>query len=374
MAEAQTVLSEAELQQSTVEIMNQELDRINEERPVEEPQVEQTREEVADAGEPTKTDSNTPTFQEAQEAQQDIRGADDSTEEPTEELQASERIQETEGLEKDDSEVYSNLKPKAQERFKHWIDRANAAEEQYNTLLDGNNQLAGIIQDSTTNPEQLGWALEVFKGLNSGDYSTAIHSLKALDNFSDQIAKTLGVNHSPNDKADFSDFEDLRGAVDNLEMSEDWANRLAQQRVSQNSMHQAQAQFQHQNNQAQQYAQQYENAKEHAYGMIENWEQNLTEKDPDYGLKKDIMIEMGTELAKSNVPPDQWLPVLQNQYNTLSRGMHVAGDTRGGASRSGPLAPSRNAGTIGGATADTLDQAEVTPEFLQAQLDKFHNE
>ena len=66
MAEAQTVLSEAELQQSTVEIMNQELDRINEERPVEEPQVEQTREEVADAGEPTKTDSNTPTFQEAQ--------------------------------------------------------------------------------------------------------------------------------------------------------------------------------------------------------------------------------------------------------------------------------------------------------------------
>ena len=229
MAEAQTVLSEAELQQSTVEIMNQELDRINEERPVEEPQVEQTREEVADAGEPTKTDSNTPTFQEAQEAQQDIRGADDSTEEPTEELQASERIQETEGLEKDDSEVYSNLKPKAQERFKHWIDRANAAEEQYNTLLDGNNQLAGIIQDSTTNPEQLGWALEVFKGLNSGDYSTAIHSLKALDNFSDQIAKTLGVNHSPNDKADFSDFEDLRGAVDNLEMSEDWANRLAQQ-------------------------------------------------------------------------------------------------------------------------------------------------
>ena len=108
--------------------------------------------------------------------------------------------------------------------------------------------------------------------------------------------------------------------------------------------------------------------------MIEGWEQNLTEKDPDYGLKKDIMIEMGTELAKSNVPPDQWLPVLQNQYNTLSRGMHVAGDTRGGASRSGPLAPSRNAGTIGGAASDTLDQAEVTPEFLQAQLDKFHNE
>ena len=52
MAEAQTVLSEADLQQSTAEIMNQELDRINEDRPVEEPQVEQTREEVADAGEP----------------------------------------------------------------------------------------------------------------------------------------------------------------------------------------------------------------------------------------------------------------------------------------------------------------------------------
>ena len=66
-----------------------------------------------------------------------------------------------------------NLKPKAQERFKHWIDKANSLEQEYNSMMQGNNQLHGIIEGSTTNPQQLGWALEMFKGLNSGDYATS---------------------------------------------------------------------------------------------------------------------------------------------------------------------------------------------------------
>jgi hypothetical protein len=367
MAEAQPVMTEAEVITDTYEVMANELDRINEDRPEEET-VE--REETVDASsEPTKSDSDTPTFKEAQEAQQDVRGSNDQTEESAEELQTGERVQEETNLEQD---FLSTLKPKAQERFKELANRAAAAEEQYETLLGGNNQLAGIIQNSTTNPQQLGWALEMFKGLNSGNYEVAMSSLKALDGFSNQVAKTLGVHGQKNEKSSYSDFEDLSGAVENLEMSEEWATKLAGQRVSQNSMHQAQNHFQQaqqQNVQQQQYLHQ---TSEQAYQEIDSWESNLTTKDPDYALKSDIMKEMGVELARSDVPPDQWLSVLQNQYQVLSRGMGVAGNTQGKASRrSGPLAPSRNSGATGG-TSDALNTAEVTPEWMAAQLDKFH--
>jgi hypothetical protein len=370
MAETQEELSNTELQESTFDVMSEALDNLHKNDSV----VEATEEVVNDepiAEQPAESDVKAPTFEEAQNAQQDTRSGDDTAEESEEELQTSEGVQATEGLESEDVDVYDNLKPKAQERFKHWIDKANNLETEYNTMMQGNNQLHGIIQGSTTNPQQLGWALEMFKGLNSGNYTTAVNSLKALDQFSNQIAKTLGVQTEGNSSSSFSDFEDLSGAVENLEMSEEWANKLASQRVAQNSMHQAQNTFQAQNHQQANMMQQMEVGKNTAFQQIEAWENNLTEKDPDYSLKKDIMIEMGTQLAQSDVPPDQWLPVLQNQYQMLSRGMGVAGESKVKASRrSGPLAP--GSGNSGTTNATNLKQAEVTPEFLQAHLDALH--
>ena len=370
MAEAQEELSNTELQESTFDVMSEALDDLHKDDPI----VEAAEEVVNDEPvieQSTESDVKAPTYQEAEDAQQDARSGVDLAEESEEELQAGEGVQASEGLDSEDAEVYDNLKPKAQERFKHWIDRANSLEQEYNSMLQGNNQLHGIIEGSTTNPQQLGWAVEMFKGLNSGNYATAINSLKALDQFSDQIAKTLGVQTEGNEQSNFADFEDLSGAVENLEMSEEWANKLASQRIAQNSMHQAQNSFQQHNHQQAQMMQQIEVGKNTAFQQIEAWENNLTEKDPDYSLKKDIMIEMGTQLAQSEVPPDQWLPVLQNQYQMLSRGMGVAGGSKSKASRrSGPLAP--GSGNSGAINAMNSNQAEVTPEFLQAHLDAMH--
>jgi len=375
MAEENKDMNHEELRDSTYDVMANELNRLNEEDDTVQSTIEATEEVVDDEPiieQSTESDVKAPTYQEAEDAQQDARGGLDTTEESEEELQASQGVQATEGLASEDVDVYDNLKPKAQERFKHWIDRANNLEQEYNSMLQGNNQLHGIIEGSTTNPQQLGWALEMFKGLNSGNYTTAVNSLKALDQFSNQIAKTLGVQSEGNSSSSFSDFEDLSGAVENLEMSEEWANKLASQRVAQNSMHQAQSSFQQQNQQQAQMMQNVEVGKNTAFQQIEAWENNLTEKDPDYSLKKDIMIEMGTQLAQSDVPPDQWLPVLQNQYQMLSRGMGVAGGSNSKASRrSGPLAPS--SGNSGTGNVRDLQQAEVTPEFLQAHLDAMRN-
>ena len=372
MAETQQA---EEVQQSTFDVMSEALDDLHKDDPVAEEGLVEASEERVDA-EPesevvAESDVKTPTYQEAEDAQQDARSGIDTAEESEEEFQASEGLQETSDLDAEDAEVYESLKPKAQERFQHWIDRAKSVEAEYHSMMQGNNQIADIIQTSTTNPQQLGWALEMFKGLNSGDYTTAVNSLKALDQFSDQVAKTLGVESTENEQSSFNDFEDLSNAVENLEMSEEWASKLASQRVSENSVNQARNNFQEYQNQYQQQSHHFEVQKNAAFQNIEYWEQDLTEKDPDYSLKKDIMIEMGTKLAQSDVPPDQWLPVLQNQYQMLSRGMGVAGGSKSKASkRSGPLAP--GSGNSGAINAMNSNQAEVTPEFLQAHLDAMH--
>ena len=168
MAEAQEELSNTELQESTFDVMSEALDDLHKDDPI----VEAAEEVVNDEPvieQSTESDVKAPTYQEAEDAQQDTRSRVDTTEESEEELQASKGVQASEGLDSEDAEVYDNLKPKAQERFKHWIDRANSLEQEYNSMLQGNNQLHGIIEGSTTNPQQLGWALEMFKGLNSGD-------------------------------------------------------------------------------------------------------------------------------------------------------------------------------------------------------------
>jgi len=377
MAETQQT---EEVQQTTYDVMSEALEELHKDDPVVEETPVETSEEVVDAqpessAEPeqeqlAESDVKAPTYQEAEDAQQKSSIAEASAKAAEETISKSE-ADEGEALDIDDTAVIEGLKPKAQERFKYWIDRAKNIEQEYNSMVEGNTQLGEIIQNSTTNPQQLGWALEIFKGLNSGDYNVALNSLKAMDQFSDQVAKTLGVHGQNNEKASYGDFEDLSQAVENLEMSEDWANKLASQRVSQNSMNQAQVQFREQASQQQEYLRNHETQKETAFQQIETWEQDLTEKDPDYSLKKDIMIEMGTKLAKSEVPPDQWLPVLQNQYNMLSRGMNVAAPANSRARKNtGPLAPS--AGNSGTVNVTDLKTPEVTPEFLQAHLDAMH--
>ena len=85
--------------------------------------------------------------------------------------------------------------------------------------------------------------MNLFKSLNSGDYDSAKDALKSMDQFTDQIAQKLGLNSSVNENGTFKDFQDLSKAVEDLDMSEDWANKLATERFSTNSRLQAKSEF-----------------------------------------------------------------------------------------------------------------------------------
>ena len=364
MAEEQATVASEDLQAQTLEVMEKELESIQ-------AQEEEVHVEVQPEAD-KETNANAPTYQEAEAAQQaSVDTEDDRTETPAETVPSSEGDQAQPGLEADDAEVYGNLKPKAQERFEHWINKAKELEGE-NEDLKVSGELHDYIMDSGTNADQLNWSLGVFKSLNSGNYDEAVRALQALDDFADQIGQTLGVNQTAESDAKYGDFEDLSAAVENMEISEDWANRLASDRVSTSSQHQAQADYQQYYNQQLRNQSETQATTEQALSSITEWESDLIGSDPDFASKKDAMMEISREVASSDFPPEQWLGILQNQYNVLSRGMSVAASANGNASKnSGPLAPGRSSSGSGNALES--NKAEVTPEFLQAHLDAMHN-
>ena len=363
MAEEQATVASEDLQAQTLEVMEKELESIQ-------AQEEEVNVEVQPEAD-KETNTNAPTYQEAEAAQQaPVDTKDDRTETPTEAVSSSEGDQAQPELDIDE-EVYGNLKPKAQERFEHWINRAKELEGE-NEDLKVSGELHDYIMDSGTNAQQLNWSLGVFKSLNSGNYDEAVRALQAIDEFADQIGQTLGVNKTEESEATYNDFEDLSSAVENMEISEDWANRLANDRISTSSQHQAQADYQQYYQQQLQQQSNTQAATDEALSSITEWENDLIGSDPDFASKKDAMMEISREVASSDFPPEQWLGILQNQYNVLSRGMSVAASANGNASKnSGPLAPGRTSGGAGNALES--NQAEVTPEFLQAHLDAMHS-
>ena len=359
--EENKVMSTEEMYQSTKDVLSDAIDNLQPEE---------------DYSEPTP-----PTFEEAQESQEEekVEASSESEPEKQDELPEPEiKSEETESVEnkevklsEEDNEFLGNLKPKAQERFKELATRASEAEAKI-ADYETSHQVFEHISNSTTNPDQLNWALNVFKNLNSGNYDAAKESLQQLDQFSDQVAKQLGLDNTKNESSNYSDFEDLSKAVEDLEMSEEWANKLATNRVSSNSRNQARLQFD-QNNQAQaQREAWYNNEANKAYEQIQSWEKDIVDNDPDYTLKKEIMMEVGSKIANSDIPPNNWLDALKDQYEILSRGVTAVSKTVPNASRnSGPLAPSGNSGTH--SNSGYLETAEVTPEFLQAHLDQMHS-
>ena len=157
-------LSHDEMYQSTKDVLSEAMDNLEQEPEYNEPKA--------------------PTFEEAQDAQtQDIEASKEKTTEdftPTQQ-EPNGNLEEQPSLElsEEDNEFIGNLKPKAQERFKHWIDRANEAESKLQSNEPA-SQVFDHISDSTTNPDQLNWALNVFNSLNSGDYDNAKNALKPI--------------------------------------------------------------------------------------------------------------------------------------------------------------------------------------------------
>jgi len=363
---AEPELSNEQLFESTKDVLSEAFDKMQEENHTEDDEL----------------DLNTPTFDEAQEEQkaeeepkaeveEKPAKEEDKEAEPEVEAKAEDKPEETTEVELSDEEIFNNLKPKAQERFKDLVSRSKELEDRI-SQLEPSEAVASHVLSSGTQPDQLNFALDVFKSLNSGNWEQARSALNKIDEFSNIIAERLGVSDKGNnDKSSYGDFEDLSGAVENLEMSEDWANKLAQQRVRENSINQSKQEFDRQNVESYQQQQNFSQEQDQAYNEIKAWEESVKTSDADFDSKRDIMLDIGEKIANSGVNPSSWLPLLRNEYEVLSRGMSLASKRTNASKNSGPLAPSSS--SSGNVDSTDLKQAEVTPEFLQYHLDQLHN-
>jgi len=363
---AEPELSNEQLFESTKDVLSEAFDKMQEENHTEDDEL----------------DLNTPTFDEAQEEQkaeeepkaeveEKPAKEEDKEAEPEVEAKAEDKPEETAEVELSDEEIFNNLKPKAQERFKDLVSRSKELEDRI-SQLEPSEAVASHVLSSGTQPDQLNFALDVFKSLNSGNWEQARSALNKIDEFSNIIAERLGVSDKGNnDKSSYGDFEDLSGAVENLEMSEDWANKLAQQRVRENSINQSKQEFDRQNVESYQQQQNFSQEQDQAYNEIKAWEESVKTSDADFDSKRDIMLDIGEKIANSGVNPSSWLPLLRNEYEVLSRGMSLASKRTNASKNSGPLAPSSS--SSGNVDSTDLKQAEVTPEFLQYHLDQLHN-
>lgn len=363
---AEPELSNEQLFESTKDVLSEALDKMQEENQTEDDEL----------------DLNTPTFDEAQEEQkaeeepkveveEEPASEEDKEAEPEVEAKVEDEPEETAEVELSDEEIFNNLKPKAQERFKDLVSRSKELEDRI-SQLEPSEAVASHVLNSGTQPDQLNFALDVFKSLNSGNWDQARDALNKIDEFSNIIAERLGVSDkSSNDKSSYGDFEDLSGAVENLEMSEDWANRLAQQRVKENSINQSKQEFSRQTEENYQHQQAFSQEQDRAYNEIKAWEESIKTSDADFDSKRDIMLDIGEKIANSGVNPSSWLPLLRNEYEVLSRGMSLASKRTNASKNSGPLAPSSS--SSGNIDGSELKTAEVTPEFLQHHLDQLHN-
>lgn len=361
MAEPQ--LSNEELFQSTQDVLASAFDDLKKE---------------SNDDDEVELDLHTPTYEEAEKGEDsdvEVKPEEEpevkTEEEPKEEeVQAADDSEESSEVEIKDEDILNNLKPKAQERFKDLVSRTKDLESQLEEMMPS-NKVAEHVLSSGTQPDQLNFALDIFKNLNSGDWESARNALARIDEFSNAIAEKLGVSENSNEKSNYTDFEDLNNAVENLEISQDWANKLAAQRIQENSINQSKSAFQQYNESSQQESLAYEQEQNTAYNAIKQWENDVRTKDADFESKRDIMLDIGEKIVNSGVNPSSWLPLLQNEYEVLSRGMSLASPGANARKSSGPLAPSRSSG--GSSDVDDLKTAEVTPEFLQYHLDQLNN-
>ena len=162
---AEPELSNEQLFESTKDVLSEAFDQMQKE---------------GDGVEEDELDLNTPTFDEAQDEQKaeeepkaEVKDEPDekSPEEPEAEAEAKaeEKQEETAEVELSDEEILNNLKPKAQERFKDLVSRSKELEDRI-SQLEPSEAVASHVLSSGTQPDQLNFALNVFKSLNSGDW------------------------------------------------------------------------------------------------------------------------------------------------------------------------------------------------------------
>lgn len=207
------------------------------------------------------------------------------------------------------------ISPKANERFHDLHKKGKQLEDElarvtaaYEGAARASTALTTILQDTKTEPKELGELLDYNFMLKTGKWEDA---LKVVNMHRANILKAMGKEEPGVDLLD--DFPDLKTRVSNMELDRLTALELATNRRKE-SQRQAQEREAGAKNETVTQQRQQEDI---ALDAIDQWCAAKAKEDASYKLKELKVTPRIAEIMKK-YPPNQWLPTIQLVYDSIA--------------------------------------------------------
>lgn len=289
-----------ELNQSEEQVVEQTSDTATEEPKEAEQGLSQFLESISEDAEPEK--SGTP------EEKADAAGPEEqkplSVDEPREQDNKAATPEDIE------AELLAEVKSeRGQSRIRELLSGHKALQQEFEAI-------SGAVASTGLPPERMAKVLDVCRLLASNDENELKVALQALDETRADICKRLGIAQPGVDALE--DFDDLKRAVEQMEITEDRALELAKLRRLQSAKQQEFRQQQAVQQQQQEYARQVQGFSTAVNTLF----RQLSVSDPMYKAKEAKIAEalrnpafVQTMISKFH--PDQWLDQLKFMYDAI---------------------------------------------------------
>lgn len=205
---------------------------------------------------------------------------------------------------------------RGQRRVRALMDDHKALQQQFEDVRKTNEDFGKILKETGLPPEGFAQVLEYSRLIGQGGEQNMRVALQMLDAQREEICKALGVKAPGVDP--LSDFQDLRMAVENMELSEDRAMEIAKLRRQQAMQQQAVQQQTLYQQQQQEYTQRVQAFSAQATALF----QQLQMSDPAYKAKEAKIAEAlknptFVQSLIANSSPEQWVHQLKFMYDNI---------------------------------------------------------
>ncbi len=234
-------------------------------------------------------------------------------------------------------EIPEDIKnPKSRERFREMATELKRLDQekqqltsQYDQVRQDADGFRAILQESQATPEEFVQLIDYSKKLKTGDLEGAFAIVEQQYN---QLSRLLGKSSGGGDNPLYAEHEDLRQAVDELEISETWANQIAAQR-NREAMGRKQPPAKQEPRQEPDQNQAVAKVQEDIRALGQQWQRS----DIDYAAKHPLLMERIPQLVSEYKDyPHLWPKLLTDFYKSLS---HVKSETATKSKNPAPLRP-----------------------------------
>lgn len=216
-----------------------------------------------------------------------------------------------------DDELLAEVKSeRGKSRIRELLSGHRALKSEYEEAKKTTNEFANILAETKLPPEGIAQTFEFCRLVGSGDEASLKTALDMLDAQRAAIYQKLGMEQPGVDP--LADFEDLRNAVDMMEISEDKAVELAKLRRMQAAQQQSVQRNQELQRQQQEYSNRVQVFSQQANALFSR----LQASDPAYKAKEQKIAAYLSDPAKvqyliSKFQPEQWVDQLKFMYDAI---------------------------------------------------------